>query len=709
MKSKIAIILLILVIGCSFNRTNTHQEKKTSIFKEVEIAKATVKKMLVSDEIRCISAGSDSVWVGTDKGVSVYHKGKGFDTPSATQPKGQWTAINRENGLVSEDVSAIAVDKRLVWIGTRLGVSCYDTSNKTTKTYQRRDGLASNNITAIAVDGNYVWFGTDNGISRLDKTIDAWALKREKGEQGINIITAIAVEADYVWFGTQDGLRRYEKGKDSWNIYTEKDGLVQDYVRCIAVGEDSVWIGTEKSGVSQYSKTDQSFIKSYTKTDILSSNFIQTIAVDGSNIWFGSSDYGIRRYLTTVDTWFSYTTKQSLASEHITWISIDGNDIWIGTYEYGVSRYNKVANNWISYRQEDTLVSNHIKALVAQESDIWIGTTEGLSRYDPIKQKWTNYTKADGLVTNYITSLATSLTNHDETLWMGTSLGLGKFNPTSEKWQFYTKANGLCDNFVTNISVEEHQIWVATKKGLCKLQRLPSAYRQKQRTTSAYRVGEIAPDTWRSYLTGKWVTSVVSTNGEVWAGTTDGLYQFNPKTEQFEAISSVKNYVNTIAEIPPNPPFTKGGNGELFVGTEAGLFIVDKRRLNVEHLTIKDGLPNNNIRVIVSDSDAIWLGTPKGLARLDTRKRKIQIFTMKTPTHLSASAQAGAFGLPRSSELLHVENPDFIGDNIQSILLKDEKVWIGTVAGLTSYDKRNNQWESYNNGKAINHIPQRKF
>jgi hypothetical protein len=87
---------------------------------------------------------------------------------------------------------------------------------------------------------------------------------------------------------------------------------------------------------------------------------------------------------------------------------------------------------------------------------------------------------------------------------------------------------------------------------------------------------------------------------------------------------------------------------------------------------------------------------------MDALKRDCRIFTTSSVEHPDLSRQRrGEDG----GELLHVENSDFIGDNIQSILLKDkpltsfdkrdETIWIGTVAGLVSYDKQNNQWRSY--------------
>ena len=70
---------------------------------------------MVSDNVRCIYASHGNIWVGTDRGVSVYH-----------EADNRWDKLDREDGLISDDVTDIAVNGSTVWIGTHMGVSRYD-------------------------------------------------------------------------------------------------------------------------------------------------------------------------------------------------------------------------------------------------------------------------------------------------------------------------------------------------------------------------------------------------------------------------------------------------------------------------------------------------------------------------------------------------------------------------------------------------------
>ena len=637
--SRFPIFLLLFHLGCSLTQIDP-SEKKSAALEEAAITQTAAEQALVSDNVRCISTSVGYVWVGTDRGVSVYHKADK-----------RWTKLDREDGLLSDDVTAIAADGKSVWIGTTLGVSLYELENKRWKKFQRRDGLASNKVTAIAVDGNYIWVGTEAGISRYDKTTKAWALQQEKDKDLFNAITEIAVESEYVWFGTEDGLRRYDKPKDAWNTYTTEAGVVENHIRCIALSPDAVWVGTEKSGVSKYSTINQTFTESHTRTDRIESDFIRAIAVDGDNVWFGSADRGIRRYITTVDTWFKYTTAQGLVSDHITSLVIDGRTIWIGTYEHGLGRYDKVTDGWTWYSKRDMLASNQIKTLFSTGDALWVGTNKGLSRYALREKTWRNYTKADGLTTNYMTALAGDA--NDGTLWVGTPLGLGRLE--GERWRFYTEQNGLANNFVTCIS-GTNQVWVGTKGGLNVLMGTSQVPNPSRFTFHVSR---------QPYLTGKWVTAVLAIGEEVWAGTTEGLYRRDATIDKFVPFPMVAGCVNTLAFSP---------DGRLLVGTRNGLWVIrppfyppaSGEIRGVTHLT--EGLPNLNVRAVAVDRETVWIGTPGGIARSDGNRVQ-QVVTMQP------------------EGLLH--------NNVQSIAVVGEQIFFGTVAGLAVYEMEENRWEKH--------------
>ena len=590
------------------------------------------EKTLISNQIRCVAADDKYVWIATDRGVSKLSKKDNI-----------WSHYTKAEGLATDDVVAVAVDGNLVWFATTDGVSRYDNSSGKWKTFRKEDGLASNKVQCIAVDGNYVWFGTDSGINRYDKQIDSWALRSKKDGLSTNNVTSIAVEGEYVWVGTHpekvrnmdywggprekgkpgSGVNRYHRRTDSWNTYSKADGLADDKMATIAVGEADVWFGTLKDGISVYSKTDQTFVKSYSRTDVLTSNRIKSIAVDGSQIWIGTANAGAQRYLKTVNTWVNYTMSDGLASNHVTWIAIQGNEVWFATYESGLSKYNKASNKWVTYVKADSLADDDLKVVKSdQNGNIWVGTALGLSLYDPKKKEWSNYKRKDGLITDYITDV--EIKNGE--IWVGTNRGVGVMDEKTKKWKFYKCSDGLTGDFITSLILVEDSVWAGTQKGLCKFDSASQKWidEGKEFGLNEKSVTDLAYD-------GKSL---------LWIGTEEGIWQYNPINK--EAVHYATGYVNSIS-IGNNPNI-------VYIGTQNGLCIFKDGKFEVQEQTL-----NLNILSVILDGNNLWLGTMSGLAKYEIDK--------------------GAYNMAD------------IQRSIKSICINGDSMWLGTTSGLLQVNK----------------------
>ena len=203
---------------------------------------------LTGNKITCITVDEHYVWFGTDGGLNRYDKW--LDS---------WAARTERDGLTSNAVSAIAADSQFVWVGTHTKPEKYNDKydfffaskkkekesinryNKTLdswNTYSKKDGLVGDNISAIAVDKDYVWFGTYNaGVSKYSKTNQAFTGTYTKRDLlSSDKISDIAVDGINIWFGTAEaGVQRYIKPVKTWTIYTHSDGLASDNISCIAI------------------------------------------------------------------------------------------------------------------------------------------------------------------------------------------------------------------------------------------------------------------------------------------------------------------------------------------------------------------------------------------------------------------------------------------------------------------------------------------
>ena len=595
------------------------------------------EKILLSNKIRCVAADDNNVWVATDRGVSRF-----------SRKDEAWFHYNDSAGLVSDDVLAVALDDNLVWFATSDGVSQYDTSSGKWNIFKQKEGLSSDRVQCIAVDGNYVWFGTDSGINRYDKRIDSWALRSKKDGLSTNNIKTIAVESEYVWVGTQPerqggfwmggprgrgkpgaGVNRYHRTTDSWNTYSKADGLADDQLTTIAVGEEDVWFGTRDDGVSLYSKTDQTFVKSYTKTDVLSSDKINSIAVDGSQIWFGSANAGAQRYLKTVNTWVKYTTEDGLASNNITWVSVHGNEVWFATYESGLSKYDKVSNQWTTYVEADSLADDDLKVVKADsKGNIWIGTGLGLSVYEPDSREWINYQRKDGLVTDYIMDVEIN----NGFVWLDTSRGVGFMDENTKKWKFYNRNDGLSGDFITSLEHTGKDMWAGAQGGVFRFNLDENKWIDVGADFGLYDqlITDLAFDG-DSYL---------------WIGTDDGVWRYDIGSGDaiHYGMDSGLPYgcINSICIANKNL---------VYIGTQTGLYAYKDGTWE----KVKLAIPNENIRAVTLDGKFLWLGTMSGLIKYDREQDKAEAVDI-----------GGAFSQC----------------SISSICLKDDTLWLGTTSGL---------------------------
>ena len=590
-----------------------------------------VERTLVSNEVNCIAADPDDVWIATARGVSRWDRQQ--DT---------WHHYTMEDGLANDMVNAVAVDGQWVWFATDEGVSRYDMQTDTFTTFRTIDGLASDQVSSIAVDGNYVWFGTSEGLNRYDKTIDSWAVRTRKDGLVSKVITTIAVEPEYVWVGTdreinpdehgwdedprfsRGGVSRYHRDTDSWNNYTKSDGLIDSEIATIAVDDDSVWFGTQDEGVSQYNQVDQTFIKTYTKTDLLRSNMITSIRSDGFQVWFGTANAGVHRFIKPVNTWVHYTKADGLSSNHVSWITTQGNDVWFGSKEDGVSRFDKISGEWTIYQQADFLADNDVRYLTRDpDGNLWMATVAGISIYSPQTRNWEIISRKDGLPTPYITSIdftkeaisqeishqskASSAESrepeaesHSARIWIGCDRGLGTRAYLGEEWTFHvpprTETQG--ETFVASVDAgtasQNHRVWVGTSSG-------PAVY-----DTASQEWTQLAlPDPPKNSL----ILSVLARDEKVWFGGAEGVWRYSIADQQMHRVADglPNPYVNVLLSTSENEEQT------LWAGTRRGLAKYDSTRQHWVPLSFNDRLSSPNVTALAFHDGILWIGTPQGL------------------------------------------------------------------------------------------------
>ena len=199
------------------------------------------QRVLISNNIRCISADDNNVWIATDRGVSRFQR----ETRA-------WAHYTKEDGLVDTFIEAITLDTAgNPWFISSFGGASYlDGKKWSSFTSGKELPDFPHSSIAIGPDGD-VWVGSGGGgVSRYDGR--DWTTYTTGADYDLEYVKAIIQAPDgAMWFGTE-GHGAYRFDGQSWTHYTKEAGLCYDYVDSIAAGPDgSIWFGCRKNGISQ--------------------------------------------------------------------------------------------------------------------------------------------------------------------------------------------------------------------------------------------------------------------------------------------------------------------------------------------------------------------------------------------------------------------------------------------------------------------------
>lgn len=292
--------------------TFTHLEPPRFFFSREEKSayKEEARRSLVNNNITSLSVDEKYVWVATEGGVGRYDK-----------VASRWESYTVENQLPSNDVRAIDESKTNVWIGTGNGISkhviisedrnAWETYNAAIEvkpqivSKEYATSLAHDDVRCLAVTKNQVWVGTKEGVSFFNTSSGIWHNYTEEDGLASNTISDIAVNDDTIWFASGHGVTIFNPSKNRWRTITKADGLASNQITCIEFSNGNAWFGTFDAGVTVWNRKDNTW-KTFTQRDGLPHNSILSIEAFGENIWIGTHG-GLTRYNQITDTWTVFT------------------------------------------------------------------------------------------------------------------------------------------------------------------------------------------------------------------------------------------------------------------------------------------------------------------------------------------------------------------------------------------------------------------
>lgn len=309
---------------------------------------------------------------------------------------------------------------------------------------------------------------------------------------------------------------------------------------------------------------------------------------------------------------------------------------------------------------------------------LWVGTLGGLDRIDRQAKQVQRYAHREGDATSLAENTVKSLlVSESYGVLVGTqSRGLNWSRNGDGRFERFfhdpKDRSSLASNHVIAMAEDaKGRIWVATQDG--GLQRfLPESRRFETYENNSSGESAIANKLLSDLTVGR--------RGELWVATEEnGMYRVDPEERRWRAVELSMNPPPRILTIREDPVY----DGVIWVGTVGqGVIRYEEKSRNAQVLTAENStLPDNTVFAIQGDLDGgVWLGTSRGLARLDARERTIRVL-----------------GLDQGLQSMEFNSR-------ASFLGADGEVFLGGVGGLNSFYPRSVSQNRYQPQVAITRV-----
>lgn len=516
------------------------------------------------------------MWIGTADGLN-RHDGYSF---KIFKPR-----HGIAGGISDNDISALHASQEALWVGCGDGLEKYSFENGIFERIQELDG---SHVFAIqeAEDG-LIWVATSRGIGSIDPRSRALKYQAQPLATA-KACLALSANSGFLWIGTDSELLRWSPHQSIMESH-----LAMDKVQAILDdGEGNHWLAT-LSGVSLISNQNISapqILKTWSEPQFQGATCFAK-DLDGT-IWLGTPT-GLFHYQSSGE-WQPVTLHRdgvqfNIAAVRSLFVDRSGL-LWIGTQRMGLFLRDP---NTDYVRHYSLPLETNLRAFVEDpQGAVWLASSHDLYKIhtdQPFDQPSHIMRSA-----NELTSLSLGPANR---LFLGTkNRGVLDYTIGSGKTETLTGTSGL--GRIRQLAFANGSLWFSTGDAL---------HRYALETTRL--------NSWHPSFDYKEILSLfLSENGDLYLGGQGQLMAYAPGTNSFntwkvrERSSQVPPRLQVIYQFKPD---------EVWIGTNQGLLLFDRRRGGFRGWSTADGLPNDDVRGLASDAHGqLWVATQRGLARL---------------------------------------------------------------------------------------------
>lgn len=467
-----------------------------------------------------------------------------------------------------------------------------------------------------------IWMTTTGqGMFRLDEQQkQAVSVDELLRQSNYNFQSCFYEDSYYnIWIGTYgNGLICYMPATKEVRVFKYPILNDNNVATIIEDKEGNLFVGTSKQGLSRYNREKNSFTPvPYTGSGTLS---VYCMSLVDGRLLVGTDGQGMKKYNPTKKLLEDYTINSapmdfSEGKIHTILEDKDKN-LWLGLFQKGVVLIPR-QNNPFEYYGNRSIYYNPIGQgcvmSIFQDSNchLWVGTdNEGIYELDAKGKRLRHYQPGNSAhsVANTVMCI---YEDSDKNLWLGSyTRGIAKLN----------RRTGECEY---SLPIDNEKIFSITedKQKNLYIGTLGSGFYQYNLKTGSLKHYESSKDETgdlkRNELANDWVNYIFcDSEGLIWLGHYKGISCFNPSTGNF--INYKK--VNTLITGCVGYVVQEDASGNIWAGTTDGLYRFDKETEKLEKFTMADGLPNNVICGLSEDSrHDIWISTYMGISKYDVK------------------------------------------------------------------------------------------
>lgn len=557
-----------------------------------------------------------NILIATEKGLNI------FDGAKCTLYN-QWIKVDGENAIAS--VISLEHDlKGRTWVGRSDGMSRFD--HRTRKAHEVVCRSASGEpmevyVKDLASDKNgRIWVATlGHGVFCIEGDEDV-AIQTGTGKAVDFFVNAITMDTNgNIYAGTERNGVQAGRLDDRRDIHWQTvKGTEQLKVTAIALTEEgAIFAGTENG---LYHITHNGVCSRIAQSEGF---YIRCLHVDYRNrLLIGTHGQGLQQYNLATEKILPETNPLGSTDLYKTrvWAIFEdqGHHLWFGLQGKGVARMPAVNKPFRSLRiprntVNETPPMKNVTALGhGPNGDIYAGTDGGgLYRFNADRQFMRHYSIDDG----YDLPIAINTIQMDSCggLWIGgTQHGLGRINPVTGVCHYIKAIDST--NVTGLIPDGKRTLRVATLgAGLYQIDLEGNLIsRETGRPADQY-------DPAINTLNNRWINGLSQgRNDLLYINTCYGLGCYDPQTQSFLSRFTQNRILGGISVITS----CEDSDGNLWAGTTNGLYCLEADNKSLRKYDTQHGLPDNSITGLTIDlQNNLWISTSYGIARWDHRKK----------------------------------------------------------------------------------------